>query len=70
MAPVAQRDQSETSLDSNTSFGLHNLMVVLRVLEIMVGVMFFHIPVGIMTRSGGGGWPSGVGPAKVGPLWG
>ena len=48
MAPVAQRDQSETSLDSNTSFGPHNLMVVLRVLEIILGVMFFHLPIGVM----------------------
>ena len=39
---------------SNTRFRLQNMKAVLRVLKIMVGVIFFHIPVGVTT------WARGV----------
>ena len=38
----------------NTRFGPQDITEVLRVLEIMVGVIFFHIPVGVTT------WARGV----------
>ena len=46
----ARRERPETSLDSNPRFGPHNITSVLRVLGIMVGVIFFHLTVGVMTR--------------------
>ena len=53
MAPVARREQSETYLASNPRIGPQNMKGVLRVLEIMVGVIFFHIPDGVMTQARG-----------------
>ena len=49
MAHVSQRERAETSLSSNTMFWSHNMISVLRVLEIFVGVIFFHRIIGIMT---------------------
>ena len=57
MAPAAWRDWADISLASNIKFGQKNLMAVLRVLGIIVGVMFFRCPIGIVT------WDRGV---KVG----
>ena len=59
MSPLVQRDWVGTSLDSNTRFGLQKPTSVLRVLYIMVGVMFFHIPTGVITWANGmeGGAP-------------
>ena len=51
MEPAARKDQVETSLASNPRFGLQNLTAVLRVLEIIVGFIFFRLPVGVMTRA-------------------
>ena len=51
--PAVRRDPLETSLTSKPRFGLQNLMDVLRIFEIVVGVMFFHRPVGVMTRDEG-----------------
>ena len=53
MAPAAQRYHVEIILDSNPSSGLQNLTAVLRVLEIIVGVMFSHRPVGVITGDRG-----------------
>ena len=53
MSPVVQRDQSETTMASMTRFGPQKLTVVLRVLDIIVGIMFFHLPIIIMTRARG-----------------
>ena len=50
MTPDAQREQAETSLASNTRFGPHNMTAVLRLLEIIVGVIFSHSPDGVMKR--------------------
>ena len=40
-------------MDSNPRFVPQNTMVVSRVLDIMVGVMLFHIPAGVMTQARG-----------------
>ena len=48
MTPVAQRVWEDTSLDSNPRFGAQKPIAVLRVFEIMAGVMFFHHPAGVM----------------------
>ena len=53
MSPAAQRAQVETSLASNPRFGPQNITTVLRVLNIIVGVIFLHHPSGVMTRSMG-----------------
>ena len=53
MAPVDWRNQVETYLASNPRFGSQNLAVVLRVLEIIVGVMFSHFPVNFTMRTRG-----------------
>ena len=53
MAHAAQGDQAEISLDSNPRFWPQNLTVVLRVLEIIVGVMFSHLPAGAMNGARG-----------------
>ena len=53
MTPVERRDQVETYLASNPRFGSQNLAVVLRVLEIIVGVMFSHFPVDFTMRTRG-----------------
>ena len=45
--------QAEILFASNPIFVPHNMMVVLRVLEIMVGVMLFHLSVGVLTRARG-----------------
>ena len=52
MKPAAQKDQVEMYLASNPRFGLQNLTAVLRVLEIIVGSIFFCLPVGVMTWAG------------------
>ena len=38
---------------SNDRFGMQIMTAVLRVLEIMFGVVFFHIPIGVMDRDRG-----------------
>ena len=53
MVPAVWRYRVETSLASNTSFGPHNMTAVLGVLKILVGVMFFHLPIGIMMQTRG-----------------
>ena len=49
------RDQAETSLASKPRFGPQKLTSVLRFLEIIVAVVLFHCPIGVMTQDGGGG---------------
>ena len=60
MAPVVQRYQVDTSLDSNPRFVLQKSTAVLRVFEIMVEVIFFHLPNEVMTQAigveGGAPW--------------
>ena len=51
MAPSALRERADTSLYSNPRFGPQKPMAVLRVFDIMVGVMFFHLPDRIMTQA-------------------
>ena len=53
MAQTFQREQVETSLAFSPRFDPHNLMAVLRIFKIMVGVTFFHLPSGVMTRASG-----------------
>ena len=48
MTPVSQREWEDTSLDSKPRFGPQKPMAVLRVFEIMAGVMFSHHPAGAM----------------------
>ena len=59
MEPASQREQADTSLDSNTRFGLQKTTAVLGVFEIMERVMFFHLPARVMTQASGveGGAP-------------
>ena len=47
------RDQAETSLASKPRFGPQKLTLVLRFLEIIVAVVLFHCPIGVMTQDGG-----------------
>ena len=51
------------SFDLHPRFSPQNPTVVLRVFEIMVGVMFFHLPSGVMTQDIGveGGAPCDLG---------
>ena len=53
MAPAARREHADTSLASNRRFGLQKPTSVLRVFKIMVGFMFYHLPVRVMTRASG-----------------
>ena len=53
MEPAARRDRSEKSLSSKLRFRPQNFVAVLKVLDIIVDVMFFHRPFGVMTRSMG-----------------
>ena len=59
MAQTVQRERVETSLAFSPRFDPHNPMAVLRIFNIMVGVTFFHLPAGVMTRASGveGGAP-------------
>ena len=59
MAPAAQRDQADMPLDYNPRFDLQRHTEVLMVFDIMVGVMFFHLPARIMIQASGveGGSP-------------
>ena len=73
MVPVAQRHQMETSLSSNPKFGPYNLMGILRILDIIVGIMFLHLPIDVMKLTwgvdGGAFSLSGGGRAIVGRIW-
>ena len=62
MAPAAQRKQADMSLDLNPMFGPQKPTAVLRVFDIMVGVMFFHLPDGFVKQASGveGGNPWGI----------
>ena len=53
MEPALQRDQANTSLDLNPRFGPQKPTSVLRVFKIMVGVMFFQLPSGVVRRTSG-----------------
>ena len=53
MASVVGRVRTETSLDSNPRLGPQKPTVLLRVFNIMVGVMFFHLPDGFITQANG-----------------
>ena len=53
MAPAARKEHADTSLASNCRFGLQKTMAVLRVFEIIVGFMFYHLPVRFMKRANG-----------------
>ena len=53
MSPAVRRERADTSLTSNTKFGLQKPMEVLRVFKIMVGVIFSHIPAGVVMRASG-----------------
>ena len=57
--PSAWRNQADTPLDLNPRFGLQKPTLVLRVFEIMVGVVFSHLLTGVMPRASGveGGSP-------------
>ena len=54
MAPEAQMDWAEISLASKPRSETHNLTAVLRVLDIIVGVILVHLTVYIMM------WDRGV----------
>ena len=53
MDPAAQSEQVENYLASNHRLGTQNMTLVLRFLEIMVGVLFYHLTVGVITRDRG-----------------
>ena len=53
MDPAAQKDLAETSLDSKPMFGPHILTEALRVLNIIVGMVFTHRAVVVMTKARG-----------------
>ena len=53
IAPVARREQADTSLASNPRFGPQKGTAVFTVFKIMVGVMFFYLPVRVMAQNGG-----------------
>ena len=53
MESAAQRERAYKSLASNTRFGPQKMAAVSRVLEIMDGVIFFHLIVGVVTRDSG-----------------
>ena len=50
MAPASRREWVEASLAPNPRFGIQKTAAVLRVFDIMVEVMFFHLPYRVMTR--------------------
>ena len=53
MELAARMERADTYLDYNPRFFLQKSTAVLRVFEIMVGVIFFHLPAGVMTRASG-----------------
>ena len=53
MAPAVQKERSDISLASNPRFGPQKPTAVLRVFNNMVGVMFSHLPVEVMTQASG-----------------
>ena len=53
MAPAARRDHVDMSLPSNPRFGTQKPTTFLGVFDIMVEVMFFHLPTGVMTLANG-----------------
>ena len=53
MTTAAWGERSETSLASNTRFEQQNMTAILRVLEIIVGLIFFYHPVDVMTQDSG-----------------
>ena len=61
MVPAARRDQEDTSLALNHRFGPQKPTMVLRFFGIMSGVIFFHLPNGVIKRASGveGGHPVG-----------
>ena len=48
-----QLDDVAVKSGTKPSFELHKMTLVFRVLEIIVGIILFHRPVGVMTRAGG-----------------
>ena len=53
MAPAAGSDRAETSLASNTRSRPQKFIAVLIFLEIVVGVVLFHRPIGVLMRDRG-----------------
>ena len=53
MEPAVHREQTDTSLYYNPRFGLQRPTAVLRVFNIMVGVMYLYLPAGVMARASG-----------------
>ena len=53
MVPVLLEKRANMSFDYNPRFGSQKPMAVLRVFEIMVGVMFFHLPAVVITQTSG-----------------
>ena len=53
ISPKERRYCAEKSLDSKTRSGLQNFIEVLRVLDIMCGVIFFHLLFGVMSKARG-----------------
>ena len=60
MTPVARRERDDMSLTSNPRFGPQEPTAVLKVFEIMVEVLFSHLPTGGTTQNsemeGGSPW--------------
>ena len=52
-SPATQSEWAETSLASNSNFGPQKPTAVFRVFDIMLGVMFSHLPTGFITRASG-----------------
>ena len=48
IAPAAKRKRAKNFLDRNTRFAPQNVAAALRILEIMDGVIFYHLPTGII----------------------
>ena len=70
MVPVVQENWANMSFASNYRFGLQKPTAVMRVFDIMVGIMFFHLPAVVIMRTSGwkgaphrisGGAPAGDG---------
>ena len=53
IATSSRRENDDTSLASNTRSRMQNLTIVLRVLEIICGMISFCLPVGVMERDRG-----------------
>ena len=53
MEHAAKREREEKLLASNTKFGPHNMVAFLRFFEIIVGIIYFHLPNGVITQARG-----------------